>query len=1485
MAVFYIAEQSALSISGHYYAYTQCVARGARAAGFDVVILENTRFHGDWKIEGVKGVPAFSQTWGEAERQFFHLWAPGNIAYEFVEATRANPPRAGDHVLFPTLGFAELRCILDYLIDLPVSDDLPFIHVLLRYDPELIRISVDLYGALFDKVNATTQLRRKVFFHTDTDLLSAEYARLTGTPFNTLPIPFQQDRLRERLAAQRPRKAGGPVVITYLGDARLEKGYADFPAALEFLKPQLAAGQIRFRLQSNFNSAGGEAGIMPAVQKLGQYPASQVELMMDPLDHEAYYDQLVDSDAVLIPYDPERYRARSSGVLIEAMAAGKPVITTRGSWMETQVSDANAVLCDDSSKLGPALLEMVKGFTRYSAGAKARAAEALDKSQGDHFVAELLKSTRAGLPERSNKAPRVLVVMNGDAVIQQNGAGLVARSQFEYLRKAGYKVAGLFLANDYEAGPKAMEDWTRLLLRQVAEYDLEAVFIAAPGRLSTDILRQQAGRNRYEWSIRSELEKVAAYDVHLGLIDYLNRHPVDVTLLNYITGYPLIERLGLTDKPVICEMLDVQSFQKAIYGQRPVTRADLDEEMKLLGRCQQLISLNASETDFVLERLPDMPIVTTGIFPPAKAAKLDALAGVTSVAELVASTHPLQPELRMNALLKSDSGPLAALQQKSGVDLLFVSSNHFANVSGLRWFLKDVFLPNLAPLGVHMVVAGSIASVAGWPEHPNLTFVGRVDDLAPLYAAARVVVVPIIEGAGAPVKTFEALCYGTPIVATTIAMRACRDLDGVLVADTAEDFTAAIETLLASRPLREEQARKALASAERVSSPGRYASLMNTVFERVLGKRALKGVEQPAPAGERHVLPELDGRILAVNGLIRDWIANRPFSADALRRLALEPADEVANLITTFVDALIVRRSAPLLTQHTRVLSRVLHQTIAGQAEACKPLLIQAIAAQRVGGDADANADSLHVIGLASADLDIHVIGRSGVLPKSIVVDGEAVPLLATGSPLVLRGVRPRAKVPAYDLAFHSVERPIRKTPVQLVVSQDVTFAGDHKVFGEGVLVVQGRQIGSGHVRLFDGETADGLLPRLDGGGGVVATFIDVMTKQESDVELEIRLNDRIVRAVKLLAGDHNVYRVSVSELGPQTRYGVSTLHIAAFGDVTLLGARLHLVTGDAPESTLRQLDHAQGRDMLETLNEVGHAAMIESLAKMVRTGIGPNRARAEALRRRLATSTGRIETSAALPELGSEVSVPQLVACLESGRALAEAGKEATPAETRLVAASGLTMEIEASVGAVGDGDLTCLVNGVAATSLGAVSPAAWRWRVPGEIVSDAPWLRTVQFADDKPVTPTRVSAWFRLPGRLDPVTGEQFLKVENTHAPEMLDGYTGLVWTGPRPRMTLQLPVALTHPGELVVKIANLGENRLPQDLDIFVNGRAIAFTAHRGGESLSLTAPFQPDEEPLAVTEIQIVSHKIHSIPFDHRRLGFAIGEIALVLRLRD
>ena len=63
-----------------------------------------------------------------------------------------------------------------------------------------------------------------------------------------------------------------------------------------------------------------------------------VSLVDHPLSEEAYLQLLRDADVLLLPYRPETYKERTSGVFCEALSAGKPVIVSEGSLMARQVS-------------------------------------------------------------------------------------------------------------------------------------------------------------------------------------------------------------------------------------------------------------------------------------------------------------------------------------------------------------------------------------------------------------------------------------------------------------------------------------------------------------------------------------------------------------------------------------------------------------------------------------------------------------------------------------------------------------------------------------------------------------------------------------------------------------------------------------------------------------------------------------------------------------------------------------------------------------------------------------------------------------------------------------------------------------------------------------------------------------------------------------------------------------------------------------------
>jgi succinoglycan biosynthesis protein ExoO len=152
--------------------------------------------------------------------------------------------------------------------------------------------------------------------------------------------------------------------------------------------------------------------------------------------------------------------------------------------------------------------------------------------------------------------------------------------------------------------------------------------------------------------------------------------------------------------------------------------------------------------------------------------------------------------------------------------LLFVGSANAFNVAGLRWFLAEVWprirtaLPEAA-----LEVCGSIAHA--FPAAPaGVVFRGGVPDLAPHYAAAAVVIVPLRQATGLNIKLAEAAAHGRAIVATPVTLEGAPFLrDAVTTADSAPDFAAAVLALLGDGVARAAASARSLAAARRHLSP------------------------------------------------------------------------------------------------------------------------------------------------------------------------------------------------------------------------------------------------------------------------------------------------------------------------------------------------------------------------------------------------------------------------------------------------------------------------------------------------------------------------------------------------------------------------------------------------------------------------------------------------------------------------------------------
>jgi polysaccharide biosynthesis protein PslH len=105
--------------------------------------------------------------------------------------------------------------------------------------------------------------------------------------------------------------------------------------------------------------------------------------------------------------------------------------------------------------------------------------------------------------------------------------------------------------------------------------------------------------------------------------------------------------------------------------------------------------------------------------------------------------------------------------------------------------ILPAFRRHLESAELHLAGAGGAAARLG--HHPGVKVHGFVADLGPLYARARMTIVPLRAGGGSRLKILESFAYGVPVVATPAAASGLDVSDGdqLLIADDNSDLVAA----------------------------------------------------------------------------------------------------------------------------------------------------------------------------------------------------------------------------------------------------------------------------------------------------------------------------------------------------------------------------------------------------------------------------------------------------------------------------------------------------------------------------------------------------------------------------------------------------------------------------------------------------------------------------------------------------------------------
>ena len=154
--------------------------------------------------------------------------------------------------------------------------------------------------------------------------------------------------------------------LLFAGAARKDKGFGTVVDLVELLARR--GESIPIKIQSSAKHYGKyEPGIREDLDRLAKANYPYLEMFSDTLTESAYR-ALFFRGICMQPYDIQEFADRVSGVTLDALSAGCPVVTVRGTWMARVVENSAAGVVIDEVRpesLLTAVETVMSDYSRY----------------------------------------------------------------------------------------------------------------------------------------------------------------------------------------------------------------------------------------------------------------------------------------------------------------------------------------------------------------------------------------------------------------------------------------------------------------------------------------------------------------------------------------------------------------------------------------------------------------------------------------------------------------------------------------------------------------------------------------------------------------------------------------------------------------------------------------------------------------------------------------------------------------------------------------------------------------------------------------------------------------------------------------------------------------------------------------------------------------------------------------------------------------
>lgn len=378
--------------SGHHAQYDRVIGSEARRRGIDATIIGNRKFPSKYlaeiQVHALLSVNCYQTFSSDSLFGSFEDVELGNRAVaDDLRVVPADFLHEGDLVLLPTVTHTTLLGTLAWLAAMPERSR-PSVTVLLMF-PSGVSLNDNGERFIYDPAAALGYRRAfqlvaeaglRVHFMATGRQHAKEFSALSGFVIESHALISSFDEAPPVAAKLRQ-------VLLGAGDAKMNKGLGLMPQVIAGLLPRHP--DVTFVLHANRAPAWGEAvRVLDKLEDMaGEYP--NLTLRTGELSATDYADLLSASEVVFLPYDPEEYAHKSSGVTWEAIAAGAVLVLPRQSWLAREAALWGTAFQDFAPYAAEAAVDAVDAALRDLPELRAKSAKAAARMRATSGVKHL----------------------------------------------------------------------------------------------------------------------------------------------------------------------------------------------------------------------------------------------------------------------------------------------------------------------------------------------------------------------------------------------------------------------------------------------------------------------------------------------------------------------------------------------------------------------------------------------------------------------------------------------------------------------------------------------------------------------------------------------------------------------------------------------------------------------------------------------------------------------------------------------------------------------------------------------------------------------------------------------------------------------------------------------------------------------------------------------------------------------------------------